>query len=64
MKKKIHWLERKRREKRRNPSPNENPVKGARTNICQKINASIVMNLGVMPRSVDIRRQERISQEE
>jgi len=59
IKKKLLWLERKRREKGRNPNPNQNPVKGARRKICQKLNASIVMNFATMPPSVHIRRQAR-----
>ena len=64
MKKILHWMERKIREKGRNPNPTQNLVKGARRNIFQKLNASIVMNSRTMPQSVHIRRQERISQEE
>jgi hypothetical protein len=53
-----------RREKGRNPNPNQNPVKGARRNICPKLNASIVMNSGTMPQSVHTRRKARRPQEE
>jgi len=49
MKKNLHWLERKRREKGRNLNPNQNSVKGSRREIYPKLNASIVMNSGTMP---------------
>lgn len=35
--------------KGKNPNPIQNLVKGERRNICQKLNASIFMNLGTMP---------------
>ena len=64
MKKNLHWMERQRREKGRNPNPNQNLVKGARRNIFPKLNASIVMNSGIMPRSVHTRKKEIKPQEE
>jgi len=36
-------------EKGRNLKPNQNLAKGERRKICQKINASIVMNIGTTP---------------
>ena len=62
MKKNFDWMERKRREKGRNPNPNKNPFKGARRNIFQKTNASIVMNSGTIARSFLTRRKERRNQ--
>jgi len=53
-----------RREKGRNPNPNHDLVKGARRKICQKLNASIVMNSSIIPQSVHTRRQEKRPQEE
>jgi len=46
-----------RREKRRNLKPNLNPAKGERRKIGQKLNASIIMNKGTMPRSAHRKRQ-------
>ena len=48
----------------RNPNPKQNLVKGARRNICQKLNASVVMNSATMPQSVHIRRKSKIPQED
>jgi len=45
MKKKLHWLE---GGNGINHNPNQNLAKGARRNICPKLNASIVMNSGTM----------------
>ncbi|MCY6525116.1 hypothetical protein, partial [Actinobacillus pleuropneumoniae] len=47
--------------KGKNPNPNHNPVKGERRKICQKLNASTVMNLGIMPRNVHRKRKARRS---
>jgi len=44
MKKKLHWLEKERRERARNLKPNQNLAKVARRNICPKLNASIVIS--------------------
>lgn len=45
----FHWLEWERMEKGINIKSNQNLAKGERREICQKINASIVMNMGTMP---------------
>lgn len=64
MKKILHWLERKIREKGRNLNPNQNPIKGKIRRICPKLNAFIVMNSSTMPQSFHTKRQERRPQEE
>ena len=64
MKKNFHWMERKIKEKERNPNLDQNLVKGARRNICQKLNASIVMNSSTIPWSVHTKGQEIIPHEE
>ena len=57
---KIVLVGREIREKGRNLKPNQNIAKGARRKNFPKLNASIVINLGVMPRSVHTKRKARI----
>ena len=49
MKKNLHWMERKRREKGKNINTNQNLVKGERRKTFPKTSAFTVMNSGIVP---------------